>query len=271
MEYSVWLDNNKFTYRLLDIRPASIWANLISQCDVLSLRETLDPWHGTTRSIQTKIQRFNNLIDELNAWMPTPIPGYFDHTDPTESFNRLHIHFPEFEATETDVIRLNQLFEYNDLIHQIDLGIRRSKEPFVLLCPHVSMYEPLVDSDYQYFSPEFNFGDLTLHYAHVGRHPMEIAGANDIHCPPEQIIPQHRISPSHSLRFYTGGKDTKQKFAKFYTESGIQWPYTLQDPKLAVGYIKLGTLVAINNNMDISNALNIVNCSKNVTHWEITA
>ena len=270
MKYSVWLDDNKFTYQLLDTRPANSWATLISQCDVSSLRQTLDPWHGTTRSIEDKIKRFNFLIDKLNTWMPVPIIGYFDKHNPVESFNRLHVHFPEYEATETDKDRLDTLFEYNDLIHQIDLGIRRSNEPYILLCPHISIFDDLQEDDYQYFSPEFSFGDLTLHYAHVGRHPMEIAGAKDVNCPPEQIVCQSRISPSHSLRFYNGGKDTKQRFAKFYGESGIKWPYALDDPKLALGYIKLGTLVEVNGSIDLSNALSIVNNSAKITHWEIS-
>ena len=271
MEYSVWLDDNKFTYQLLDIRPARVWANLISQCNVTQLRSTLDPWHGITRNIQDKIVRFNQVIDQLNSWMPTLIPGYFDIANPTESCNRLHIHFPEHEATETDVNRLNQLFEYNDLIHQIDLGIRRSKEPFVLICPHIELYEPLEDADYQYFTPEVNFGDLTLHYAHVGRHPMEIAGAKDINCPADQIICQNRISPTHAIRFYNGGKDVRRNFEKFYKESNISWPYALTDPKLALGYIKLGNLVAVNGSFDVSTALDVVNQSKSITHWEIVA
>jgi len=269
MRYSVWFDNNKFTYQLLDIRPARIWAAMIAKCHSSMMRSTLDPWHGTTRSIHDKISRLNFLIDKLNTWMPLPISGYFDSSNPVESFNRLHIHFPEHEATETDVDRLNTLFEYNDLIHQIDLGLRKSKEPYVLVCPHVALYEDLDTDDYQYFSPEFSFGDLTLHYAHVGRHPMEIAGANDVNCPRDQIVCQSRISPSHSLRFYNGGKDTKQKFNKFYYESKINWPYTVDDPRLALGYIKLGSLVQINDRADLSGALEIVNASTKITHWEI--
>lgn len=269
MQYSIWLDGNKFTYSLLNIRPAKVWADLISQTRVDSLRGSLDPWHGVTKGLYEKISRFNYIIDRLNTWMPVPIPGYFNETNPTESLNRLHIHFPEHEQNETDVTRLQELYEYNDLIHQIDLGLRSNNSKlFVLVCPHIDSYVKLELNDYQYFTSDFSVGDLLIHYAHIGRHPMEIFGARDINCPSDQIICQSRISPSHSLRFYNSSVN-KENFSKFYYGSRLQWPYQLKDPRLAFGYIKIGNLVSINDSTNVENSIDIVKQCSKITNWAI--
>lgn len=269
MKYSIWLDNNKFTYSLLNIRPANVWADLISKIGVESLRETLDPWHGVTNGLDEKITRFNCIIDQLNTWMPIPIPGYFNKVNPTESLNRLHIHFPEHEKNETCPQRLKDLSEYNDLIHQIDLGLRSNNSNlFVLACPHVDHYVNLETTDYQYFTSDFAVGDLMLHYPHVGRHPMEIFSTRDINCPTDQIVCQNRIAPMHTLRFHNGSIN-KSNFSKFYYSSKLQWPYQLKDPRLAFGYIKIGNLVSINDSTNVENSIDIVKQCSKITDWAI--
>jgi hypothetical protein len=235
------------TYRLESHRVAQQWAEQISQCNPSQLRDSLDPWRGIIRNWDSKILELDNLITDLNVWLPEKIEGYWNNLDPEESLNRLHVHFPNQERVETDISKRKQLTVYNDLIHELQFlyNVKKKKKEFMylLLCPnsHRSSWEEIQIDDYKLFSPNLNFGDLVLHYPHVGRHPLELYISKDTDCPADQILPQHSISPFHTLRFFDI-RVSSQEFENFYSSSGLVWPYAPQDPRLAVGYINLGKL-----------------------------
>ena len=48
------------------------------------------------------------------------------------------------------------------------------------------------------------------------------------------------------MRFFEFKLDWK-KFVNFYYASKLKWPYEITDPRLAVGYIPVGTLIKIND------------------------
>jgi len=269
MKYSVWLDQNKFTYRLDTHKVAQTWSNFMQQVDIDNLRPSLDPWHGLL-NLTAKVTELNSIIDQLNTWLPHTIEGYFDASDAEASLNRLHIHFPEQERVETDPVKLKQLMIYNDLIHQIDLGLKsQGSRIFVLVCPDAELYKDFDEEDYVLFQPRWRFGDLMLHYPHVGRHPFEIFTTNDVDCPSDQIVCQSRISTSHTLRFFDAVID-KEKFKEFYKSSEITWPYDIDDPRLSFGYIKLGQLISVNDQAPIkAHTLSLVKTSKKITKWQI--
>lgn len=269
MKYSVWLDQNKFTYRLENHKVAQVWSDFMQKVNVDNLRPSLDPWHGLL-DLTAKITKLNNIIDQLNTWLPHTINGYFDVTNAEDSLNKLHIHFPEQERIETDPVRQEQLRMYNDLIHQIDLGLKsKGSRIFLLICPDTELYKDLDIEDYIFFQPRWSFGDLMLHYPHVGRHPFEIFTTNDRDCPSDQIVCQHRISTSHTLRFFDAIVD-KEKFRHFYKSSKIAWPYNIDDPRLSFGYIKLGRLVSVNDQApNKAQVLDLVKASKKITNWQI--
>lgn len=268
MQYSIWLDNNKFTYELLDNSVVDAWAEFIKASAVNDLRPSLDPWHGNSLYF-LKIKEFNQIIKKINQWIPNKI-DYFDVLNPEASLNSLHIHFPKQERIEQDPDRLEDLTVFNDLLHQIDLGIKsKGQRLFLLLFPDNGNRRPLDDSEYSLFQPGWLFGDLMLHYPHVGRHPFEIFTTNDVDCPGDQIVCQHDISAAHTLRFFDAVVD-KEQFNNFYTSSNISWPYTLQDPKLSFGYIKLGNLISVNNQqLNKKQILDKVKNSRKITNWKI--
>jgi len=272
MYYHIWLDDYKFTYQLLDISPANNWAAMMSNTGISTLRNKLDPWHGSTLTVQSKILALNHLIAELNHWLPQPIVSKFEIANVTDSLSRLHIHFPELERTETDEGHLLQLQAYNDLIHQIDLAYRNGgKDVFLLVCPDTGQFIDLNSTEYVYFRPHIEFGDLLIHYPHVGRHPLELFSTKDVNCPTDQIICQSRISVSHTLRFYNSKFD-KNVFEQFYKNSGLQWPYAVDNPQLAIGYIKIGNLIAVNDkHLSKQEILSIVNSTSVITKWQIEA
>jgi hypothetical protein len=270
MKYNVWLDNNKFTYELGSERASQLWASWMRELTVDTLRPSLDPWHGVAH-VDDKINELNELIDAMNTWLPRVIPGKVDSGNPVATLNAIHAHFPEQESVETDDSRLAQLRRFNDLYHQVDLGLRsQGNNVFLLLAPeNPDMIKDLVGLDFEQFSPSWAFGDLLLHYPHAGRHPFEVFTSNDTDVPEEQIVCQTKISPAHTLRFFDC-HETKDRFDEFYASSELTWPHPIDDPKLAVGYIKLGHLVEVNDGpVDRSEVLDLVRKSSSVTRWEI--
>ena len=246
----------KLTYKLYSHGPAQTWAKLINNCSVEQLRKSLNPIRAVT-NIQDKINELIQLIEKMNSWMPTKIIAFSNTDTIANNLNRLHIHFPELEKSETDTSRLYQLSAYNDLIHELetlnDAKNSNKNLSYILLCPDAPGSNELISvEDFKYFTPNRNSGDLLLHYCHVGRHPFELYVNNDVNCPADQILPQYEISPFHTLRFFEFKLDWK-KFVNFYYASKLKWPYEITDPRLAVGYIPVGTLIKINNIEIINN------------------
>jgi len=241
----------KLTYKLYSHGPAQTWAKLINNCNVEQLRKSLNPIRAIN-NIEDKINELIQLIEKMNMWIPTKIITFSNDDTIANNLNRLHIHFPELEKSETDTTRLEQLSAYNDLIHELEtLNVAKKFNKnfsYVLICPdiHNELNELISIEDFKYFTPNRNIGDLMLHYCHVGRHPLELYLNNDVNCPIEQIVPQYKISPYHTLRFSKFTLDWK-KFINFYYDSKLTWPYEITDPKLAVGYIPIGTLIKIND------------------------
>jgi hypothetical protein len=276
--YNVWLDRTKFTYELDDHRVARVWADLMKPLSVTSLQQGADPWHGRISSLDKRVNEFNFLIDAINLWIPNKIPGHFDATDPQASLNRLHVHFPEQHYVETDLGHLDQLRRYNSLLHQIE-KIYRSIETIktpgadekitILAAQAQPTCVPLEPEDYKLFTTNFRFGDLMLHYPHVGRHPFEILTSKDTDCPQEQILCQTDISASHTMWFYHSYVSPGE-FKEFYTNSKITWPYSVDNPQLAVGYIRLGRLIEVNYEPPFHHkTLELVKQATKITNWQI--
>jgi len=244
-------DIKKLTYKVYTHKPAQTWAKLINNCNVNQLRKSLNPIRAIN-NIEDKINELIQLIEKMNMWIPTKIIAFSNDDTIANNLNRLHIHFPELEKSETDTSRLEQLSTYNDLIHELEtLNVAKKFNKnfsYILICPDIynELNELISIEDFKYFTPNRNIGDLMLHYCHVGRHPLELYLNNDVNCPVEQIVPQYRISPYHTLRFSKFTLDWK-KFTNFYYDSKLAWPYKIEDPRLAIGYIPIGTLIKIND------------------------
>lgn len=271
-------DSYQFVYELESHRPAQEWAKIIQTVDVNTLRPNLNPWHGLIKSPAEKIKRLNELIDLLNIWLPDndKISCYWDDNDRQGSLNRLHIHFPEHEKNQTDVEKLLQLSEYNDTIHGIEdiIRIPETKEYiWLLLVPSRDIEIDLIDDDYKYFHPDRFFGELCLHYAHVGRHPLELLKARDFSCPLDQIVPQRMITSFHTLRFYDdfSAYQYRHWLSTFYSKSTLKQLYSIDDPKLAFGYITLGKLLSVNGDaLTKEQILSIVKSTNRIIGWTVS-
>ena len=276
MNYEITLGNDTekfvFTYELNDNEPTKIWSSLTSNLTPKDLRSSLNPWRGIVSDYEKSVKSLNNLIDDLNLWVPEKISYKWDINEPLKSLNNLHIHFPNLEKIILESSKRDQLTRFNDLIHGLQMiisGFNNSEKLYLLLCCDNSPRVQINEEHFKFFNSEIKFGDLTLHYCHVGRHPLEIFLSNDLDCPKEQIIPQHYISSYHTLRFFDI-PNCKEKFKKFYYDSKLEWPFNLEDNRLAFGYINLGKLITVNNikYTDQGKIKSIVKACNKILSWQ---
>lgn len=276
-QYHLTLGNSSSSYTLVyeleQHTPAQEWARLMKSTSVDSLRQSFNPWVGSVsadKRIDASI-KLNSLIESLNQWIPNKITNRWESGDFQNSLNKLHIHFPELENTETDPIRLAQLSEYNDTIHVLEHIYRNqdAERLMIVILPSMVSTVPIDDDDYLLFDPNVKFGEMVLHYPLVGRNVFELLKAKDYTCPVEQIRPQNIISPYHHLRFFDDPTSTElyhKQFKIFYDKSTIKEKYKIDDPNLAFGFIKLGRLTSTLTRDEI---LNIVKSCNKIISWEI--
>lgn len=247
-EYHICLSNgvtdHTLVYDLESHRPAQVWAEIMNGLNVSSLRPNFNPWHGIGEQVNILIERLVSLAKLLN--LPVNLPENIQDIDLQELLNRLHIHFPELEKTETNIQIREWLTEYNDIIHKLE-DIERNTTNFIWLCvlPDKADEIDLADNDYSLFSASKNFGDLCLHYPHVGRHLLEILKSKDFDCPLDQVVTQTKITAFHTLRFYDDlySEDEYKTFLQMLLQnSPLGEVYNITDPKIAFGYINIGKL-----------------------------
>lgn len=268
-------DSLTLTYKLEQHRPAQVWAGLMLSAKVESLRPTLNPWLDFDKSVLLKrISYLLELVNKLNEWLPesNKIISKWDYGNHQMSVNKFHVHFPEQEKTETDPIHRSQLSEYNDLIHELEIladSKNQKQTPHLLICPDRYDMVPLELDDFNLFRARRQFGELCLHYCHVGRHPFELCAAGDINCPVDQIVPQTLISTFHTLRFYTDDfleHFHKIRFKQFYKLSTLQQVMDINDPRMAYGYIPLGKLVTDLSSEAVVESVKLCN---RIVDWKI--
>lgn len=253
-------DNKKIflEYRVLDTPIAGRWFERFKRTALNKLRPEQPIFQNFDISddfLKVKIDRINQLVDILNTFVDHPIDGYFDLSKPQESVNRLHVHFPASHSDSIGIERNSYLSEYNDLIHVIESSVferitGRSRAR-IMLCHNSRDISKIELDEFKQFTPTRIFGDCFAHYSHVGRHPIELYYADDTNLPNEQIIPQYGITADSMFYF---GSDTfatptdmatfRSNFEAFYRRLGeSRWPYAINDPRLAVGYMPVARLV----------------------------
>lgn len=274
-QYHLTLGNSSSSYTLVyeleQHTPAQEWAKMMKSTVIDPARQ--NPWVESEyfEKRLTTANRLNELIQLLNQWIPNKIEAVWDVNDFQNSLNKLHIHFPELEKSEKDPVRLSQLSEYNDIIHLLEHLYRNgsANRLMLVISPKINEVVNINDEDFLLFNPSVKFGEMVLHYPLVGRNAFELLQAKDYTCPIEQIKPQNIITPFHHLRFFNDPTDAgtyREQFKHFYSQSTIKEKYSIDDPKIAFGFIKLGKLVT---SLGREQILKIVRSYNTIDSWKI--
>jgi hypothetical protein len=242
---------------------------------------------GKSELVSQKIARLYELADTLNRVIPNSIPiEQLTDTNSQSVLNKMHVHFPVIHSTEELADYRTIASEYNDLIHWLEPELRHKDNSRLRIFLDFNKSEEikfldLNTEDYVHFTPYTEFGDLSLHYCHVGRHAFELFTANDLDCPEDQFVPQSSFTASCVLWFNNpeSQKYLLPKWKVFYIKRGGSkfFKFKFGDPNLRFGYLKIGKLSEVTyNNKTISfdslSEINIIKdllTSASVTHWSV--
>ena len=251
----------KLFYRInTEILAVENWAKLI---DSVKVKDLCDINHksatGNKPLVDQRINRLYELADILNKAIPNSIIRESLNVDNRqEVLNRMHVHFPNIHNDPKLQKFDSAATEYNDIIHWLENEFRcKDSSRFKIFLDFnksgCSFYD-IDPSDYKWFTPFIRFGDLSLHYTHVGRHARELFSARDLTCPKDQFVPQSTYSASCVLWFMNNVFDDPNfknqyilDWKQFYKDRGDKrfFGYAIDDPNLRFGYIKLGQLEKI--------------------------
>lgn len=264
MKFQVNFSNNISLIYKLDTSVSSL-STWVSEINRVTINDLCPLNHknstGNKQLIEKRITRLYELMDILNSVLPNSIvKESLTDSNRQEALNRMHVHFPNAHNMYygKDVPLSLIASEYNDIIHWLE-GEYRSNghEKFKIYLDFNKSgktdSQEIKEEDFSKFDPCVGFGDLSLHYAHVGRHAREIFNTQDFACPKEQFVPQTKFTASIVMWFggTPGHASTKEmsdlllkSWNDFYYQRGGKefFGRDIDDPKIAFGYLKIGKL-----------------------------
>lgn len=252
MQFRVnFTDNITLTYNLVNHEIVDSWAKLI----IAQTVNDLCPYnhyigYASDEVLNRRVNRLYELADIINASTPERVIKMEITRDNYQTaINTMHVHFPQLKNDENYKHIWDVLSEYNDNIHWIESTIKTSQTDSRLFRITLDfnktdpIFNEIPKSAYSLFDPETLFGELKLHYTHVGRHAQELFLANDLICPQEQFVPQRVYSASVRMYFTENYRIDRNKWKMFYNQRGKSfWNLDIDDPKLGFGYMKIGQL-----------------------------
>jgi len=262
-EFKVRFTNNiELSYGLIDEEVVDQWASIIST----RTTDHLCPvnhyiGYASEEQIQTKICRLYQLADLINQnTSEQVIKRDISKYSWREALHIMHIHFPMLKNDKAYVHIWPFLIEYNDIIHWLE-SILPVAWSVTNTIPESSLFRitldfnkssprfyPIPDSAYKLFDPYSMFGELKIHYTHVGKHAQELFTARDMTCPSNQFIPQRTFTASVRMLFTDDFKQNNYMllWENYYNLRGKDfWKISIDDPKIAFGYMKIGQLKSI--------------------------
>lgn len=252
MQFRVnFTDNITLTYNLVNHEIVDSWTKLI----IAQTVNDLCPYnhyigYASDEVLNRRVNRLYELADIINASTPERVIKMEITRDNYQTaINTMHVHFPQLKNDENYKHIWDVLSEYNDNIHWIESTIKTSQSDSRLFRITLDfnktdpIFNEIPKSAYSLFDPETLFGELKLHYTHVGRHAQELFLANDLICPQEQFVPQRVYSASVRMYFTENYRIDRNKWKMFYNQRGKSfWNLDIDDPKLGFGYMKIGQL-----------------------------
>jgi hypothetical protein len=266
MQFKINFTNDiSMIYDLVDEEIAQQWAILIARRNTTELCKINHlTGYGSEQLINERIHRLHELADEINTYDVNRVIKQEINKDTWKvALHIMHVHFPDMKNDPKYQKAWPLLTEYNDILHWLESVLlyvwdkdTGSSLFRVALDFNKTVFEfyDIPESAYKLFTPFTKFGDLSLHYTHVGKHALELFTVNDFECPPEQFVPQRKFNASCRLSLRDNVFESidsiseyNDKWNKFYKDrGGIDfWKLDITDPKLAFGYCRIGSMSSL--------------------------
>jgi hypothetical protein len=272
-KYSVTYDlkkdcttTEKFTRMINAIQNAPIPANDEIGYATAKCEHNFYPTIQVDTFIKMK-QKMNWIIRELTARDDVPPPEKWLVLDEksldTEvlKLNALHLYFEDVtksvltqdslrDSPEFDEFSLlyNHLEEINQLVHSMenweDSGSNREFFGTIRLGDHCGTphLENLTDKDYNNFTKDLKWGDLTLDYFRVGKDLQTCYATNDLELVKTKGLEQQiTVHPAFEMRFKDDG-NWRDHIPNWIEENNLDQYYDFSLPEFNSGRIVLGKL-----------------------------
>jgi len=211
----------------------------------------------TEESVQAELMAVTERLQELGIVQDASL----------ETLNNLHENFPNaHDESEGEVRELLRMFNYH--IHHLE-DIRRKHyngSRFIFACEDAGIDIPT--EALEMFTVRRRYGELYMHYPHVGKHLLEVFADNDVNVPEDHLICTNVMR--NTLCGWFGEdqftttveqENLMMTLFMFYRQIMHKVPYQWKDPKLAIGYLPLGMLI------DPEQDINIINDNKYIHSW----
>ena len=265
-------DGLSLVYNVIDTDFTRQWASLIAKRNISECCK-INHYVGyaSDELIQQKISRLYELADYINTFSASRvIKEEINKQTWKIALHNMHVHFPDMKNDEKYREAWPALTEYNDIIHWLetiflnvwtDSGLSETSMFRIMLDFNKTVFEfyDLPDDAFNHFTPFSGFGQLFLHYTHVGKHALEMFTINDFECPPNQFVPQRTFNAGVRMTFYdyfrenfSSRENLTERWKKFYKDKGgiDYWGLDIDDPKIAFGFCKIGQLSEILDHME---------------------
>ena len=261
MLIDVYLGHNKevtLTYKLYNNNVTQLFYERLStqKNNVVSRNE----FSNFGESAQDIKQELNTIIDKLKNLVPELLGN-----DDAENLNQLHINFPANEQKYKNNKPVFELLrDFNNRIHHLERLQKGNVNTAFLFTVDDDPGVDLPEEAYSMFTPDKKFGELYMNYPHVGKHFTELYFDRDVDIPKDQIKLTDKMASG--LYCWLGDNVSMSKrrmldMYKFFLTIEHKLPYSWQDPKLAIGYLPLGT---ITHDIDI----NTISQHKHLHSWK---
>ena len=245
--------NTELIYVLNPSWAAQNWLEQLDQMQFrFLLRSDLNHRHGfaTLEEVRGAVKRLRLCCTKLGFSFPQLTPTTWQ-----DVLNRLHINFPAFFRRDLDTAKFQTAHEMNLLIHWLEyelVNIFSNAQKYIFnldfnhFAPAYKLKRTIPYEELGYFSPMLDFGNLHLHYIHIGRHFLEMFDAQDFDSPAIDFQRQKEFTATCGLVFSESidaeklGKEMRMYFDK---RGGINFfGFTYESLLLAKGFFSLGKL-----------------------------
>ncbi len=261
-------------FKPYDTPPAKKWLKLLSNAAMRGLQ--IEPYFLKTHKVNGRFVGFpaheknaldlasliNQCIQTINTFRPGAIPLQASEATRQPELNELHKYFEEHRGTVRQPAELFRtapkevqvaLEDFNLLIHEYESFLESSQRGNGSMASLDINYvrdwvrEPMSPEDYAYFDPARDFGGLYLHYFEVGKQVLDAYFNQDDVVGEDNVRPLQNISAAFDIFFGQSTKplfelEFKKKFNAWLVQQGLD----PRDPKLSIGYLKVGELIIDN-------------------------
>lgn len=256
-------DEVVFNYKLRDTAITHKWVERV--CLAQQLGYPIDDpkrfygFGSVEQQASLALSEMNDLVDTLQNRFGLSIGRRLQSVDDQDTLNYLH-HIFEVEHGLLNEKKLEpQLQGYlsalNILVHRCETIQRGARPRHVVTYFGLPKDQTLDAEDYQYFTPDNQFGTVYLNYAEIGKTLQDLMLDNDQYISSDAFRPFNHYSADFFVPFYsTNGDKLKLDVETYYNEHKETFEsmgYTWAELSKSIGFVPVADLESCNNALDL--------------------